>query len=98
MAARVTGSGNRDQIAINFHRLFTVDDSFDSQTLRAIVRVHHPLATKLLRKQLVVGNVVAVCQQHALDATKLLNSLYQVGRESRRIYQDISTFLLRSDY
>ena len=59
--------GNHEQLVVELNRLGAVNDVLDAESRCAVIGVHHSFATKSLMKQLVIGNVVFVREQHAAD-------------------------------
>ncbi len=60
VTARVAGRGNHEQIFINFDGCLAGNNSLNAQSRGAIVSVHHALTAKLLAKQFMIGDVVAM--------------------------------------
>src|SRR5215470_6092626 len=83
VAARVTGDRNCDQVAIDFYRIITPDNSLDVPTLCAISAMHNSLALELLREPFMIGNIILVRQEHRAHAAHFFDLLDELGGEPR---------------
>lgn len=78
VSAGVAGCRYGQQIGAEFEGCFAFKDLLHPEPCRAILRVHHSGATKLFPEALVIGNVIAVSQEHLIDAAQLLDSFYEL--------------------
>ena len=83
VTARVSRSGNHEQIIVELKRFFATNDLLETETSSAIVCVHQSTATEFIVKQLMRGDVVFVCQEHLTDATHRPDVFEQLAREPR---------------
>ena len=60
MAARVSRRRDDEQVLVESNRLLAFDNSFNAYSRGAVFGVHHTLAAKLISKQLMISNIVAV--------------------------------------
>src|SRR5215217_5180812 len=61
VTASMSRSRNHEQIIFEFERLFAVNYLLETEASGAIIGVHQSLATELVVKQFVRGDVVLVC-------------------------------------
>src|SRR5437773_1965010 len=85
VTASVARHRNRQQLIVDSKRRCAPNDFFDSQSRRAIVVMHHALTLELLRKAIMICNIVAVCQKHRPHAAQFLNLLNELRCETWRI-------------
>src|SRR6266581_1845423 len=83
VAASMTGHRNRQQSIIDSERYIAANDVFDSQARRAIVCMHHSLASEPLRKSIVISNIVAVRQKHGAHASHRVDFLHELRGKPR---------------
>ena len=60
VAAGMAGGGNDQQVLIEAHCFVAFNDPLDAEARRTVVSVHDSLAAKLLSKQLMIRDVIAV--------------------------------------
>lgn len=97
VSASVTRCWDHEQIAVELNRIDAADDAFDVVTRRAVVGVHDSLAAESFAKQLVIGDVVLMRQQHLTDAAHRVDAFDQLCGETRRVDQQVAAFVLRAD-
>src|SRR6185369_4045125 len=92
MPARVTWSRNDNDIVSEQNFCFTFQHLFSTKPARAVVGVHHSFTAKLFVEQSMIGDIVAMRQQHLTDAAHCLDAFHELGSETRRIDQNVSAF------
>src|SRR6266496_1856931 len=96
MSARVAGSRNGNQVAIESDCLFTLNDVLDSKASRTVGSMHNPVAAKFLPEQRVISDVILVGQQHCGNAALGLNAFYELCGKTRRVDKDIAALTGRT--
>lgn len=95
--ASVTRCWDHEQIAVELNRIDASDDAFDVVTRCTIIGVHDSLAAESVVKQIVIGYVVFVRQQHLADAAHRVDAFDQLCGKARRVDQHVAAFVLRPD-
>src|SRR5688572_19615785 len=90
MPARVAGRGNYQQLIVPIELPLALNGPLDPKSFRSIIGVHYPLASEGLGKPGVIGDVVAMSQEHLADAAHGLDPFDQLGGKPWRIYQHVS--------
>ena len=96
MSASVTRSRDHQQIAVQLKRLSAADDALDVVTRRSVIGMHDSIAIISIAKQLVIGHVVFVRQQHLVNAAKRVDPFNELRREAWRVDQQVTAFVWRS--
>ena len=96
VAARVARRGDELEIIVDPHGSRPRNDALDAARGGAVRFVHHARAMEMRGKFGVVGDIVAVREEHEIDAAHLLDAFYQRIVEARRIDQDVAALLLRA--
>ena len=92
VTASMSRRWNHEQLLVELNGFGTVNYLLDAETAGTIISVHDSVATKSLAKQLVIGNVVFVREQHAADAAHHFDPFYELRREPWRVDQKIASF------
>jgi hypothetical protein len=98
VASRVAGRWDDQKVIIEADGVWPFNDALATVVRRAIVFVHYAGGAEVARELLVIGNVVAVCQEDCGDATHLMNLFSERFRETRGVDEHVSAFALRTDY
>jgi len=96
MAARVPGSGDQHEIVVNSYGRGSGDDAFDAARGGAFSFVQDARALEVCGELGVVGNVVAVRQQHEIHAAQFFHAFYEGSIEARRIDEHVTALLGRA--
>jgi len=96
MAARVSGRGDQQEILVNMHRRGSGDDPFDASRGGTFAFVQHARTVEVRCKFGVIRDVIAVRQQHEIDAAHFFHALHKWSVEARRIDKDVAALLGRT--
>lgn len=97
MAAGVAWRGDDYELIVEADFIFAGDDVLDAEVRGSVARVHDARAMEVRGEPCVVGDVVAMREEHEIDAAHLLDALHQGRIEARGIDQNIAAALLRPD-
>ena len=82
VSASVTGNWNRHQIMIEFEPVVAAYHMLDPKSSSAIIGVHHSLAAKLFREARMIGDIIAMRQEHQVHSTGRFDPFYELRSEA----------------
>ena len=96
VTTRMARCWNHEQFVIKLNGISACNHVFDAETSCTVVNMHHPLAVESFAKEVVIGDVVFVRQQHSADAAHHFDPFEQLTCESRRVDQDVAALACRA--
>ena len=88
--------GNHEQLVVELNWFRAANYVLDAQPCGAVIGVHNALTAKFTAKQLVIGDVVFVREQHAADAAQRFDPFQELTRKPGRVDQQITAFACRT--